>query len=436
MSLLPRSLVSLAYVAPALTSVDVAVPYVNIWQLAPIRYPKDGWGSNLVNRQLCVVVDNNIGRGAFHPFPTTAAVKARMDAGVGDTYSFQGSTGVASGSGVLPTSGGGHSSSTYRVGDLLWSKRTYPAALGAAAVTETGFMRLPGPGWGGACSDQHRVGFWQDISAPRSCSQRTASLEALCGAGAGSDNRFAAAPYVWGLAVAGGKHKHANGSDTGAQLAWVEAKAVDITSDSDSSTTITAQPAEPSYSAGACSNVLTSLRYVIVLAPSTATVAGVTAYYTLGTVTDAQALRLDLITSVKFVVEENLDSEALASSSAKSGNPGYIQGLPILFGKRVPGADANTKAVAVSKSGLVTLGSAPGGLCSSSSSSSSSSGSSSGDGGYSFASQSRSLLFGEESLGGCAVRLTKAQFATECTQPNQLRALMNTTVLGANRIGI
>ena len=56
--------------------------------------------------------------------------------------------------------------------------------------------------------------------------------------------------------------------------------------------------------------------------------------------------------------------------------------------------------------------------------------------GYSLASQSRSLLFGEESLGGCAVRLTKAQFATECTQPNQLRALMNTTVLGTNRIGI
>lgn len=84
----------------------------------------------------------------------------------------------------------------------------------------------------------------------------------------------------------------------------------------------------------------------------------------------------------------------------RSGNPGYIQGLPVLFGNLTQ--EGSDEAILASIPGLQVLGSTTKAFCSS--------------GGDSGTDLTQTVNFGEDFLSGCVINVTHAEFVDMCSQ--------------------
>lgn len=410
-------------------------------QLAAINTKARMFLVDAANRGLegvvCVAVDNSPFAGSFLSDPGLpgAAVFSRTDVAADPTFvESEELRALAS----LRTATAAAAPGLYLPGQPVLAARASGSSLSA---TGGGVLRLPGPALGGSCADAvvaltQSPGSW-------SCSQQAPVSAAQCAA-------LTPAARLGTLRVAA--LPTAPVSDPSSAL-WLTPNAstlveVSASSGATSNTTAAAtaaillepQPGDTSVAGragtfsgegggtGTCSCEGVLVGYDAAIASDgqgqltkltfdvrVATLAGLpcSADAASGNATAAAGASFTLGGAVAYTASASASSAVTTSlelnnivARGRSGNPGYLPGLPVLAGVLTsdPTSGSSKTAVLAATEGLQLVGPGSGGACAVS-----------GGAASSAAASTSSIRFGEDVVVGCSLSLTPAELETLCT---------------------
>jgi tectonic-1/3 len=356
---------------------------------------RGGIHTTLVDNMLCVELDNNPGKGQFFTDPGTPTDSSFQSLSAALASSYQPVALVASTSAT--------DDENYKVGQTV--RAAHDDGTGTLFAANGGNFVVPAAApFGGLCSD---ASFAQYLEPSRNtCRRASDDFRDACRSGGAFDSER----YTVNLKIA--KFRDAQ---LGVAASWLTLTMTALEHVDSATGTVTALT--PSNTAVvdpifddvtcSCNNALLSAEYLLgyelngLLATAKVAVQVGTVYGT-GTGATCTAASFD---QTFAVVYNSSAAVRIDEIRPKSGNPGYIVGMPVIFG--TPVVSGAKSAVAQLVGGLAPLPQTNG-VCDAVS-----------------GTQSDVITFGEDALYGCTVALRLQELKTLC--PLGLPAMLNVT---------
>eukprot|EP00743_Colponemidia_sp_Colp-15_P003842 GILK01004147.1.p1 GENE.GILK01004147.1~~GILK01004147.1.p1 ORF type:complete len:641 (+),score=49.60 GILK01004147.1:38-1924(+) len=286
---------------------------------------------------LCVEVDNNPSQGNYFTTSSTVA-STKLDTQIASSSSYYQ---------TLTASRSPNTTSTFKVDELI------PAAIlsgGAAVPLLSSYFRLPNTDNSGFCNDNNFATFFVN-QGPNSCS-REVVLNTDC---TGILN-----PDYWVTSLLIGKSPSASYSSTSNFVTPTTSSATSRSS-ANVDTVLSTVPTTSTLTAGAtciCANALKEIVYNVTVSTSGA----ISAVSVTSVLQDVSAATCTATTTVsqRYTVNFQLASDP-STVRARSGNPGYQFGLPVLVGTLT--TISGSSAISEKKSGLAVVGVGNDGSC-------------------------------------------------------------------------
>ncbi len=331
--------------------------------------------STIVDNMLCVYKNNNPSKGSF--FPTPGAVTSSSYTTTAALYPYSYNPSFA----TQPARSDGN----YDVDDTITGA---VSLLGTLTATASGFLTFPARGFTSECSDRNFPRYRRDYS--HSCLRSTSNLPSTC------TSAYDANQYVTN--VYAGILRSAVPSISSQYVSITLSSLIYRTIAGDTVLATSSLPV-PTYNAGTstCDNALISLAYTFNYDPA-GTVTAVSARVVIGPVTASAAGFVSVPQT--YAASWNVSQ----SARPRSGNPGYVVGLPVLAGTL--STSGSLTAVSQFAAGLTVLSHNPSTfLCAV----------------PNLAGHTRyNVTFGEDGSFGCFVSLTLANLQTLCAAGNTL----------------
>eukprot|EP00618_Florenciella_parvula_P017385 CAMPEP_0119503752 /NCGR_PEP_ID=MMETSP1344-20130328/24819_1 /TAXON_ID=236787 /ORGANISM="Florenciella parvula, Strain CCMP2471" /LENGTH=703 /DNA_ID=CAMNT_0007540073 /DNA_START=55 /DNA_END=2166 /DNA_ORIENTATION=- len=378
------------------------------------RYPMTTKKSldSAVDDMMCIVYDNSDVKGEFYDDPGYPSSSSIFDESAGSkSYDYEG---MVTDSSIIP-----FSSSQYDVGTVLPAAHKKGAGMHAAYG---GFFPVPTAGVDGQCVESSYATFMSPVR-DSTCLRVTDDLQATC------ESVFDAGRFSTGLYVGvapnsvpletGGALKACD--DDGADdlcttLEWVKVRVQSVSfldPDSGELSDLDVDVAGSSglnstYYGGACRRALSKITWTVV-ANSKNQISAVAADIVLTDLVASNVSSVPTVSSQEFNIEYvaasfdmsygvNAKAYGNAVNMSRSGNPGYIMGLPLLGATRDYAA-GETDTMTARVPGMEVIGSATDGTCPNVTRS---------------GLDTQTINFGQDMMTGCMLTLTKEELATMC----------------------
>ncbi|CEO96890.1 Tectonic domain-containing protein [Plasmodiophora brassicae] len=350
-----------------------------------------------VDNLICVQSVNNPSLGTFYTSPPSAVTSSQFDALESATpYLF---------SKASPTATPVPATSNYLVGSPIVAGRSVSGGLVSQGY---GFLSIPGPSATFECDDAQFALFGQ--ATQTRCQRTLTSLASSC------TTYLNPATYTTALQI--GQVAAASPDSVSQYIPITVTETTFVDPNTGAPTTLPSMPV-PTYTPGSCQcqNAVAGIAYTftynqagqITQASAAVTVSTVTPSSTCSSGDASGAIVQQYSTSFTR-------SWTSATGRAKSGNPGYIVGKPVLAGQ-LQTISASQQAISQQISGLTLVGRSANGQCS-------------------LADADRIVVgFGESLHSTCAITLTSAQLAARCASRGVLDYLATLAPLYVGRWG-